>query len=317
MSPDSDALVDRRRLKRRLALWRLVAFVALAALIVVAAWPLPGLPGASRIVTVGIDGLILADRERERAIRGLAEDASAAALILRIDSPGGATFASEALYRAVRKVGETRPVVAVMDGVAASGGYMAALAADRIFARESTVTGSIGVVLQAPDLSGLMEKIGVANELVRSGPLKAEPNPFAPLSPEAREAARRTVQELHRMFVGLVAERRALAASEAARIADGRVFTGAAARDAGLVDSLGGVDDAIAWLEAEAGVAEGLPLAELSIPRRGRPLWRELLGAAFSFAERSLSGDTMLTGMSTGGRGLDGPLSLWQPFAAQ
>lgn len=313
MSLDGDALVDRRRLKRRLSLWRLAAFVALAALVVVASWPLPGLPGAPRIVTLGIDGVILADRERERAIRNLAEDASAAALILRIDSPGGATFASEALYRAIRAVGETRPVVAVMDGVAASGGYMAALAADRIFARESTVTGSIGVVLQAPDISGLMEKIGVANELVRSGPLKAEPNPFAPLSPEAREAASRVVHDLHGMFVGLVAERRALAPPEAARLADGRVFTGAAARDAGLVDSLGGVEDAVAWLETGAGVAEDLPLAELSIPRRGRPLWRELLGAAFSFAERTLLTDAMLTER----HGLDGPLSLWQPFPAQ
>lgn len=308
MTPDSDALVDRRRLKRRLALWRLVAFVALAALVVVASWPLPGLPGAPRIVTLDIDGLILGDRERERAIRNLAEDASAAALILRIDSPGGATFASEALYRAVRSVGETRPVVAVMDGVAASGGYMAALAADRIFARESTVTGSIGVVLQAPDISGLMEKIGVANELVRSGPLKAEPNPFAPLSPEAREAASRVVGDLHRMFVGLVAERRALAPSEAARLADGRVFTGAAARDAGLVDSLGGVEDAVAWLETGAGVARGLPLTELSIPRQRTPLWRRLLGAALSFA-----GHVALRERP----GLDGPLSLWQPFATQ
>lgn len=308
MTPDSDAPVDRRRLKRRLALWRLVAFVALAALVVVASWPLPGLPRAPRIVTLDIDGLILGDRERERAIRNLAEDASAAALILRIDSPGGATFASEALYRAVRSVGETRPVVAVMDGVAASGGYMAALAADRIFARESTVTGSIGVVLQAPDISGLMEKIGVANELVRSGPLKAEPNPFAPLSPEAREAAGRVVRDLHRMFVGLVAERRALAPSEAARLADGRVFTGAAARDAGLVDSLGGVEDAVAWLETGAGVARGLPLTELSIPRQRTPLWRRLLGAALSFA-----GHVALRERP----GLDGPLSLWQPFATQ
>ena len=275
MTFDSDAAVDRRRLKRRLSLWRLAAFAALAALVAALAWPLPGLPRGARIVTVGIDGIILADPERERAIRDLAGDDSAAALLLRIDSPGGGTFASEALFRAVRAAGEGRPVVAVMGGVAASGGYMAALAADRIaadriFARESTVTGSIGVVLQAPNVSGLMEKLGVENELVRSGPLKAEPNPFAPLSPEAREAAGRVVQDLHRMFVGLVADRRSLAGPEAARLADGRVFTGAAARDAGLIDELGGVEEAVAWLEAEAGVAEDLPLKELSVPRARR-----------------------------------------------
>ena len=308
MTLDSDAAVDRRRLKRRLSLWRLAAFAALAALVAALAWPLPGLPRGARIVTVGIDGIILADPERERAIRDLADDDSAAALLLRIDSPGGGTFASEALFRAVRAAGEGRPVVAVMGGVAASGGYMAALAADRIFARESTVTGSIGVVLQAPNVSGLMEKLGVENELVRSGPLKAEPNPFAPLSPEAREAAGRVVQDLHRMFVGLVADRRSLAGPEAARLADGRVFTGAAARDAGLIDELGGVEEAVAWLEAEAGVAEDLPLKELSVPRARRPLWREVVGAALSVAGNSVLSERL---------GLDGPLSLWQPFGSQ
>lgn len=301
MTIDSDALVDRRRLKRRLVLWRFLAFAAAAALIVVALGP-PQLPGARHIAVLSVNGLILDDPRRERAIRDIADDGSVAALIVDIDSPGGATFASEALYGAIRAVGETRPVIAVMNGVAASGAYMAALAADRILARESTVTGSIGVMLEATNFAGLMEKIGIENELVRSGPLKAEPNPFGPMPPDARAATRRIVARLHDMFVRMVADRRALADSEASRLADGRIYTGAMAVEAGLVDALGGLEEAVAWLEDEAGVAEGLPLAPVTVRRAGGPLDRLIALAVENsvFAER-LS--------------LDGPVSLWYPTA--
>lgn len=303
MAFDVDALADRRRLKRRLALWRLAAFAAAALVVVVALGRAGGLPGARHVALLSIEGAIVGDPRRERAIRDLAEDDSAAALIVAIDSPGGGTFASEALYRAIRAVGETRPVVAVMNGVAASGGYMAALAADRILARESTVTGSIGVMLEATDFAGLMEKIGVASEPVRSGPLKAEPSPFRPMSPGARAAVRRLVDDVHRMFVGLVAERRALPPAEAARLADGRAYTGAMAVEEGLVDALGGLDEAVAWLEEEAGVAAGLPLREVAGAEPLDPVAR--LFAA-------LVGKSLLAERLT----LDGLVSVWQPAAS-
>lgn len=303
MAFDVDALADRRRLKRRLAFWRLAAFAAAALAVVVALGRADRLPGARHVAVLSVEGVILGDPRRERAVRDLAEDDSAAALIVAIDSPGGGTFASEALYRAVRAVGETRPVVAVMQGVAASGGYMAALAADRILARESTVTGSIGVMLEATDFAGLMEKLGVASEPVRSGPLKAEPSPFRPMSPGARAAVRRLVDDVHRMFVGLVAERRALPPAEAARLADGRAYTGAMAVEEGLVDALGGLEEAVAWLEEEAGVAPGLPLREVAVAEPLGPVAR--LFAA-------LVGKSLLAERLT----LDGLVSLWQPPAS-
>lgn len=303
MARDPDLLVDRRQLKRRLAFWRLLAFAAVAAAVVAAFARLSPLPGSSYIAVVNVDGIIVGDPYRERRIRDLARDGAVAALVVRIDSPGGTTFGSEALYEAIRTVGETRPVVAVMDGVATSGGYMAALAAERILARESTITGSIGVVFEATNFAGLMEEIGVESELVRSAPLKAEPNPFGRMSPEARDATKEIVDDLHRAFVGMVAERRRLSGREAADLADGRVYTGAMAVENGLVDGLGGVDEAVAWLEDEAGVAAGLRLSEVSVRRPGGLIDR-LVSAAF---EKSVIAERLR---------LDGVVSLWHPSRA-
>ncbi len=303
MARDPDLLVDRRQLKRRLAFWRLLAFAAAAAAVVALFARLSPLPGSSYIAVVNVDGIIVGDPYRERRIRDLARDGAVAALVVRIDSPGGTTFGSEALYEAIRTVGETRPVVAVMDGVATSGGYMAALAAERILARESTITGSIGVVFEATNFAGLMEDIGVESELVRSAPLKAEPNPFGRMSREARDATRQIVDDLHRAFVGMVAERRPLTGREAADLADGRVYTGAMAVENGLVDGLGGVDEAVAWLEDEAGVAAGLRLNEVSVRRPGGLIDR-LVSAAF---EKSVIAERLR---------LDGVVSLWHPSRA-
>ncbi len=303
MAIDSDSMADRRRLKRRLALWRLLAFAAVAALIAVSFDASPRLPGMRHIAAVTVDGIILGDRPLERAIRDLADDQSVAAMIVHIDSPGGTTFASEALYRAILAVGETRPVVAVLDGVAASGAYMAALAADHIVARKSTVTGSIGVVFQAMNFAGLMEKLGVEGELVRSGPLKAEPNPFGPMPPEARAATRRVVDSLHDMFVAMVAERRELPAPEASRLADGRVYTGAMAVESGLIDGLGGLEEAVVWLEEEAGVTAGLPINDVQIDRPQAPIDRLIS----LFVGKSVLTERL---------GLDGPVSLWHSLAA-
>ena len=306
--PDVDALVERRRLKRRLGLWRLAAFCAAGLLIVASFGETPRLPGEAprllgmeRIAVVDVEGIIVADAYREQAIRDLADDSAVAALIVDIDSPGGTVFGSEALYHAIREAGRGRPTVAVLNGVAASGGYMAALAADYIVARESTIAGSIGVAMGATNFARLMDRFGVEHELLRSGPLKGEPNPWAPMPPAARAAALETVEAAHRMFVDMVAERRALDGAEAARLADGRVFTGAMARDRGLVDEIGGMKEALAWLETESGVAPGLPLRRVPTEEPEGALEKLASAAAASLLPRSLE--------------LDGLISLWYPLS--
>ncbi len=302
-----DLLVARRRLQRSVALWRTGAFLTVIALVVFIVDPDPSaIPIASNtnhIAVIDIDGVILNDSHRERAIRNLKEDDSAEALLVRIDSPGGTTFGSEALYRAIRSFGEERPIVAVMKGVAASGGYMAALAGDHILARETTITGSIGVVLEATNYAGLMEKLGIENELVRSVPLKAEPNPFNPMSTEAREANQQVVNDVHRMFVDLLTQRRAMPRDKAARLADGRVYTGAMAVRSGLVDAIGGTREAVTWLENEAGIKPGLPLREvMATPPEG--LVDRILFSVFGNSVTSQTG------------GLQGLVSLWRPLTA-
>jgi len=307
MALDSDSLIDRRRLKRRLALWRLAALAALVALVAVAVGRAPQLQQISRSERIGvlrIEGLILSDPYREQTVRELVEDDRLAALIVRIESPGGTTFGSESLYRALRAVAEVKPVVAVMEGVAASGGYMAAIAADHIVARESTLTGSIGVILEATNFVGLMEKLGIESESIKSAPLKAEPNPFDRLSPAAREATRALVDDVHDMFVRMVADRRGMDPARARALADGRVYTGAMAADVGLVDALGGEAEALAWLEAERGVDADLPQVDVEIDYP-----RELLDRLVSAAV----GKSHLTERLK----LDGLVSVWHPLVTE
>jgi len=300
MALDSDALIDRRRLKRRLAVWRLAAVIAIVGLVAVSVARTDTLPVGPYLAVLDVDGLILSDPYREQALADLADNGQAKALILHIDSPGGTTYGSEALYHAVRAVAATKPVVAVMSGVAASGGYMTAIAGDFIVARESTITGSIGVVMEATNFVGLMDLLGIETEAIKSGPLKAEPNPFSRMTPEVRAATQALIDDVHAMFVGMVAERRAMPLARAEALADGRVFTGRMALDAGLVDALGGEDEALAWLAAERGIDTDLPMRDVEIAYPEKLVDR-LVSA--------VTGKPYLLERLT----LDGLMSLWHP----
>ena len=166
------------------------------------------------------------------------------ALVLRINSPGGTTAGSEALYAAIRRVAAEKPVVAVLGEVAASGGYVAALAADRIVGRGNTLTGSIGVIMEYPDLTEVMERLGIGIETVRSSELKAEPSPFRPTNPAARARDEALVADSYRWFRGLVGERRGLQGNALDAAANGGVFTGRLALESGLIDAIGGEAEA-------------------------------------------------------------------------
>ncbi|MFM8680529.1 MAG: signal peptide peptidase SppA [Alphaproteobacteria bacterium] len=307
--PEADLLVDRRRLKRQVSLWRLAAILVLLGASLAAAYHL-GEPrwGKGHVARFAISGVITDDAARIRTLRELAEDGRARALVLRIDSPGGTVVASEELYRQVRAIAERMPVVAVLGQTAASGGYMVALGADRIVAREGTVTGSIGVLMQTADVSGLLRKLGVSMEQIRSVPLKAVPNPLEPLTDEGRRAVREIIEDMHAMFVGMVAERRGLDADRALRVSDGRVHTGRQALPLGLVDELGGEDAALDWLARERGVPRDMPVRDVRVSRPGEG-WRDLSSRAFSV----LTGKSYLPERLT----IDGLVALWHPDLGQ
>jgi protease-4 len=300
MTLDTDAYVDRRRLKRGLLFWRLAALAAAVAA-VAAGWArFDGYPLADYVARFDVDGLILQDQKRDELLANVAGDTRIKAVIVRIDSPGGTFVGSESLHNAIRRVAEAKPVVAVMDGVATSGGYMAAIAADHIVAARGTITGSIGVIFQTADVTGLLDKLGIKPETFKSGPLKAQPNPFEPVSPAVREATEGFVHELHGMFVDMVAERRKLDRSQVAPIADGRIFSGRHAVDLKLVDALGDEDLARDWLAETRAVARTLPVRKVAL-KRERELWREMfdetVGKAL-FSERLR---------------LDGAIAVWHP----
>jgi protease IV len=264
MALDVDLLLDRRRLKRRLIVWRSLAIVA-AVIAVLAALRGAGVvhPGA-RIARVSVSGIITEDRDRLAAIRDAGRDPAVRALIVAINSPGGSVAGGEALYHAISGFAEKKPVVAVMGGMAASAGYMVALPAGRLFARETTITGSIGVLMETGEVSGLLDKIGVTAEAITSGPLKDQPSFVRPLTPEGRDALRVIVMDMYDQFVGMVANGRHMQPDAVRALADGRAYTGRQALKLGLIDAIGDEQDARDWLESAKGLPKRLPIEELS-----------------------------------------------------
>jgi len=266
MSLDADAIMDRRRLRRRLSFWRVVAFLFLALAIIAAVGfaiggdkLFPALRG-DHVARIPIEGVILHNRRQLKLLDKIAKDKKVKAVLLSINSPGGAVSGGEALYDAVRAIAKKKPVVVQVNTLAASAGYMIALAGDRIFARRNAITGSIGVIFQFAEASKLLNTVGVTFEAVKSAPLKAEPMPYHPITPEARAMLASLVKDAYDWFVGLVGERRGLDPAIARDLADGRIFSGAQALEAKLIDALGDEAAAIKWLQEEKGIDKDLPV---------------------------------------------------------
>src|SRR5215813_2872105 len=260
MSLDADTIVDRRRMRRKLTFWRVLAFlVAICAVVAIGAAlrapgtsVLTGQPG-SAIARVTITGLIRSDQERVEALERLGKS-RVPAVIVHINSPGGTTAGSEQLHDSLMRLKEQKPVVVVVDGLAASGGYITAIAADHIVAQETSLVGSIGVLFQYPNVTDLLKTLGIKVEEIKSSPLKAVPNGYEPTSPEARAAVESIIMDSYAWFRGLVQERRHLDGEALSRVADGRVFTGHQGIDLKLVDEIGDEKTAIAWLAKEKNI---------------------------------------------------------------
>ena len=325
MSLDSDVIVDRRRIRRKLTFWRVAAaLIAIAAIIAVAVIAAPGgrtgLTAAGSIARINIEGLIRSDQERVEALERL-EKSQAAAVIVHINSPGGTTAGSEQLYDALTRLKAKKPLVVVVEGLAASGGYITAIAADHIIAQQSSLVGSIGVLFQFPNFSELLKTVGVKVEEVKSSPLKAAPNGFEPTSPEARAALDSLVKDSYAWFRGLVKERRAMDDAQLEKVADGRVFTGRQAVELKLIDQLGDEKSAVAWLVAQKGVKADLPVRDYKLTPRFGDLTFLRTAAAITFDALGLSAvarQIEQTGMAQAADrlGLEGMLALWHPAGA-
>jgi protease-4 len=325
MSLDSDVIVDRRRIRRKLTFWRVMAaLIAIGAIVVVGLVATPGgrgtLTTAGSIARVNIEGLIRSDQNRVEALERL-ENSHAAAVVVHINSPGGTTAGSEQLYDALTRLKAKKPLVVVVEGLAASGGYITAIAADHIVARQSSLVGSIGVLFQIPNFSELMKTVGVKVEEVKSSPLKAAPNGYEPTSPEARAALESLVKDSYAWFRGLVKERRGMDDGLLEKVADGRVFTGRQAVELKLIDQLGDEKTAIAWLVSQKGVKADLPVRDYKLsPRFGDLTFLRSAAAVTLDAlglgaiARQIEQSGMAQAMDR--FGLDGMLALWQPVGA-
>ena len=248
MSLDADQVVERRRLKRRLVFWRVLGIAAVVAAVIAAVGRFDLVGSKDHIARITIAGIIIDDQTRDEALKGVAKDDKVKALVVKIDSPGGTYVGGEAVYQSLRKVAEKKPVVVMMGTTAASAGYMSALAGDHIVARASTLTGSIGVLLQTANINDLMDKVGVKPIIIKSAPLKAQPNPMEHFSPEARKVTEELVADFFDMFVSLVSERRSMSKEKVLKLADGRAFSGRQALANGLVDAIGAEAEVRKWL---------------------------------------------------------------------
>ncbi len=222
------------------------------------------------IAVIKIDGVIMEDDHRSEVLAKVAEEKSIKGVIVNIDSPGGGIVGSEILFEDLRNIVAHKPMVVTMGSVAASGGYMAALASDHIIARNGTLTGSIGVLMESPDVTELASKVGVKFKNYKSSPLKGSPSPFEKSNQEVDKVINDSIQDSYKFFAELVRERRGdKLPKDTKYILDGRVFTGRQALEVGLIDEIGGKDQAISYLEKDHKLdVKNLPLKTVDVEEK-------------------------------------------------
>lgn len=270
MSITPDYLVERRKHKHQLRKWKWIVLGLAIVLIWIAFKNSTKIhtQNSDHIAAIAIDSLIFEDNIRDKALIKIRDNEKVKALLVQVNSPGGTTGASERLYNILKDIKDKKPVVVVMGTVAASGGYLISLAADHIIAHNSTLTGSIGVILQSAEITDLATKLGISFSNFKSGELKASPNPTEKITPEVQEAIMSAIQDVYNYFVELVAENRKLPKEQVLRIADGRIYTGRQAHTLQLVDAIGTTEDAIKWLNKVKEIPANLRVVDVSIKRK-------------------------------------------------
>lgn len=318
MATRADDLIERHRLRRKLTFWRVAALVIAGLGIGIGAFVLAGDEfggtAVDHIAKVKIEGTITEDDELIERLEDIRKSRRVKGVIVSIDSPGGTTVGGEAIFEEVRRLAGEKPVVAQVGTLAASAGYMIATASDHIVARQSSIVGSIGVLVQFPNFTNLMENVGISLDEIKSSPLKAEPSPFNPTTEPERAMMRSMIMDSYDWFVGLVEDRRPLSRAEVMALADGSVFTGRQALQKKLIDALGGEEEAIAWLGTK-GVDTKLDVVEWK-PDDSSSGFLFSQAASHRFAEAlgfPAAGADLIRELGAERLFLDGLLSVWQP----
>jgi protease-4 len=266
----SDYLLDRLQLKSKISFWRNVAMCILMVLAIYIYSKSYNTNSASilkesHIARISIEGEIEENFYRDQVLNNLAKDDSIKAVILHLNTPGGTVYGGENLYNSIRKISNKKPVVAVMGTYAASAGYMVALAADSVFAGNTSTTGSIGVILITEEFSELAKKIGVDFVVLKSGKLKSEPLFNHKMTDEVKEVIMDLIMDNYNFFVDIVSERRKIPRDQVLKLADGRIFTGRQALENRLIDAIGGEDEAVNWLIVNKNMPKDLPIKDFTL----------------------------------------------------
>jgi len=278
MSLNADTLLDRIRLKQQLNKWRILAII----LIIVAA--LLSFEKSAKfspiksdyIARITIEGVITDDPELSKIIEKTRKDSHAKAVIVWLNTPGGGAVGGQQIYLDLIKLSKVKPVVGVVRTMAASAGYMAALGTDRIFAREGSITGSIGVLMEAFEATELAEKIGIKPITIKSGPNKAVPNPAEKFTQDQEVVLQAVIKDFFNWFVDIVAERRKLPREVAEKLADGRIYTGRQALKVNLIDEIGGEDEAVEWMIKNKKISKRFEIEDIKQDKENSSLFEEL-----------------------------------------
>jgi protease-4 len=314
---DVETVIDRRRLKRRLTAWRIAA-VALALLFVGAlllsdkqsAGPAGLIPHIAR---VSLSGVITDDRKMQELIDKVAKASQVKAVIIDINSPGGTTTGGEAMYDAVRRLAEKKPVVAVCGTLATSAAYIVALATDRIFVYGNTITGSVGVIFQWAEVTELLHTLGIKVEEVKSGPLKAVPSPFEPIDERTRQVTEEMVQDAKVWFVDLVAKRRDITPDQIPGLTEGRIYSGRQAVEFKLADEIGDEKAAVNWLTKQRKVPSGLKIVDWKPKEESSGLFGWLVQSVAGLIGVDAAHFAGIARQISATLKLDGLVSVWHP----
>jgi protease-4 len=302
MALSADTLLDRLYLKGQVTKWRILAIVfAVVAIVTSFESVLPNSPMEKEYVArVSIGGFVSDDQKFYDLLKSIEKNRKIKAVIVSLDTPGGSAVGGEETFLRVRQLAEKKPVVAVMRSITASAGYMVALGADYIVAREGTITGSIGVLIQSAEVTQLAEKLGIKPVIIKSSALKGSPSPFEKSTPESEKVIGDVIQDFYNRFVQLVAERRNLPREKVVALADGRVYSGKRAAETKLIDAIGGEQEAMKWLVEQKHIKDGLEIKDAKIPRPDNLIDNISQSVTGKFFQSS-------------GLSLDGLLAIWHP----
>jgi len=303
MTISADSLIDRLYLKGQIRKWQIFAIIfAVLALFVVTKRNITSTIDGDYIARITLDGVIGDDQKIYDLIDNVGDDKSAKAAIIWLDTPGGSAVGGEEIYLRLRELSTKKPVVAVMRSVSASAGYMIALGADYILAREGTITGSIGVLIETAEITELAKKLGIQPISIKSAPLKAAPSPFEKSTPQAEKVLHDMIMDFYNHFVDITAERRKLPRDKVLNLADGRVYSGKRAAETKLIDAIGGEKEAIDWLIKNRGIEPKLPISDVEIESKANFIEELFKSSIGNFWQKSVNG-------------LDGIAAIWHSNA--